>query len=431
MALNGLILAAPASGAGKTMVTLGLLRALHNRGIDICSAKSGPDYIDPAFHEAASGKPCVNLDAWAMAPAALRAMAHRQAAGTLLIEGAMGLFDGAPVADDPMGKGSVADLARALDLPVVLVVDVSRQAQSVAAVIAGLAGFCKGVRIAGVILNKVGSARHREMIERAITGIPVLGAIPRDNRMVRDSRHLGLVQAGEDSGLEDFIEGVASVIADSVDLDKLLSLADVVPKAGETQALKPIGQRISVARDEAFGFIYPHMISGWQAAGAEISFFSPLADEAPHPNSDAIFLPGGYPELNAGRLAANSRFKHALRASKAEIYGECGGYMVLGEGLEDANGVRHEMLGLLPVSTSFAKRKLHLGYRTLHALNGPFAGQKLNAHEFHYASITGAAPADLFTAADSMGAPLGSIGHRRGAVSGSFAHIIMPALADI
>ena len=424
MALKGLIIAAPSSGAGKTVVTLGLLRALKRQGVDICSAKSGPDYIDPAFHVAATGKSCINLDAWAMPPIALRAMAHRQPSGLLLIEGAMGLFDAAPVAGSAMGKGSVADLAEALDLPVVLVVDVARQAQTVAAVVAGLASFRKGVRVAGVILNRVGSAKHRMMIERAISGIPILGAIPRDKRMVRESRHLGLVQAAEDKGLEAFIEGAADVIAEGVDIAALAALAERLEAAGPVPRIAPLGQRIAVAQDEAFSFAYPHILEGWRAAGAEVSFFSPLADERPVEDSDAVFLPGGYPELHAGTLAGATRFKAAMHGSDALIYGECGGYMALGEGLEDAEGVRHEMLGLLPVSTSFAARKLHLGYRMLNALAGPFQEQQLPAHEFHYVRITESQPANLFAARDSMGKNLGVLGHQQDKVSGSFAHII-------
>ena len=430
MALRGLIIAAPGSGAGKTVITLGLLRALRRRGVDVCSAKSGPDYIDPAFHAAASGGDCVNLDAWAMPSGALRAMAHRQAGDLLLIEGAMGLFDGAPVAGGAMGKGSVADLAMVLGLPVVLVVDVARQGQSVAAVVAGLAGFREGVRIAGVILNRVGSARHREMVVRAVEaiGVPVLGVVMRDARMGRQSRHLGLVQAGEDPALEAFIDDAADVVAEGLALAALVDLAEALPEAGVMPKIPPLGQRIAVARDDAFAFAYPHILAGWRMAGAEVSFFSPLADEGPRADADAVFLPGGYPELHAGRLAGNIGFMGGLRAFQGEVYGECGGYMVLGEGLVDADGLRHEMLGLLPVSTSFASRKLHLGYRRLTALQGPFKGHQLSAHEFHYAQIINSQPGDLFEARDSLDTPLGKIGHRRGWVSGSFAHIIMPEL---
>jgi len=424
MALKGLIIAAPSSGAGKTVVTLGLLRALQRQGVNICSAKSGPDYIDPAFHAAATGKDCINLDAWAMPPAALRAMAHRQPSGLLLIEGAMGLFDAAPVTGQAMGKGSVADLAETLDLPVVLVVDVARQAQTVAPVVAGLAGFRKNVKIAGVILNRVGSAKHRMMIEHAFTDIPVLGAVPRDARMARESRHLGLVQAGEDENLERFIQGAADVVAEGVDLTALSAIAKGLPTAGDTPHVAPLGQHIAVAQDEAFAFAYPHMLEGWRAAGAELSFFSPLNNEGPTKGADAVFLPGGYPELHAGKLAGASRFMTELRTTKALIYGECGGYMALGKGLIDAAGQRHEMLGLLPVSTSFATRKLHLGYRMLEALSGPMQGQQLPAHEFHYASIAESQPANLFAVQNSMGEDLGVLGHSRGRVSGSFAHVI-------
>jgi len=252
--------------------------------------------------------------------------------------------------------------------------------------------------------------------------------VPRDARMVRESRHLGLVQAGEDAGLEGFIEGAADVVAAGVDLTALVGLAEGVPDSGPVPRIAPLGQRIAVARDEAFAFAYPHMLEGWRAAGAEVSFFSPLADEGPAPDADAVFLPGGYPELHAGKLAGAGGFKAAMQASKALVYGECGGYMVLGEGLVDADGAHHEMLGLLPVSTSFAARKLHLGYRLLEALDGPFQGHILPAHEFHYASIVESAPANLFAVRDSMGEDLGVKGHRRGRVSGSFVHVIsMPS----
>ena len=358
----------------------------------------------------------------------VRSMAHRPASGGLLIEGAMGLFDGAPVKNSVLGKGSVADLAVMLDLPVVLVVDVARQGQSVAAMVAGMASYRDGVKIAGVILNRVGSQKHREMVTRPIEalGIPVLGAIMRDKRMARNSRHLGLVQAGEDAQLDTFIEQVADVIDKSVDVEAVSSLGNPVAKARPHQGFVPLGQRMAIAKDEAFAFAYPHILDGWKNAGAEISFFSPLADEGPAKDADAVYLPGGYPELHAGKLANNSAFKSAMQTANAQIYGECGGYMVLGEALVDAQGVAHKMMGLLPVTTSFAAPKLHLGYRTLSALDGPYAGHKLTAHEFHYAQITDCAPPDLFDATDSLENDLGTIGHRRGRVSGSFAHIIMP-----
>lgn len=418
---DGLILAAPASGSGKTTLTLGLLRALRDRGHVVRSAKSGPDYIDPRFHAAASGAPCVNLDAWAMRPDRIRALAAGP--GTLLIEGAMGLFDGAP----PDGRGATADLARALHLPVVLILDTAKQSQSVAAVVAGFARHDPAVEVRGVILNQTGSARHELMLRQALApfGLPVLGAVRRQAGLEHPSRHLGLVQAEERADLEDFLARVAGVVAESIDVDALLALARPLPApTGKPPSLPPPAQRISVARDAAFAFAYPHLLADWQAAGAEIRLFSPLADAAPPP-ADLVILPGGYPELHAGRIAASTTFLNGLRraADSGAVYGECGGYMVLGEGLTDATGTRHAMAGLLALETNFARRRLHLGYRHLMARGGPFSCA-LNGHEFHYATTLRAEGAPLFDASTAEGDPLPPMGLVRGRVSGSFAHVI-------
>jgi cobyrinic acid a,c-diamide synthase len=417
---TGLILSAPSSGSGKTTLTLGVLRALRRRGLSVRSAKSGPDYIDPRFHEAASGAPCLNLDAWAMTPERLRDLA--QGPQTLLIEGAMGLFDGAP----PAGKGASADLARHLGLPVVLILDTAKQSQSVAAVVQGFANHRADVRVVGVIFNNTGSARHEAMLTGALAGIglPVLGAVRRQSGLEHPSRHLGLVQASERPDLEDYLERVADIVETCLDLEALLALASPLPAAAHTPAMPPPAQRIAIARDQAFAFAYPHLLADWRKAGAEIAVFSPLADQAP-PDCDLVFLPGGYPELHAAQLAANGRFLRGLRqmAKSTAIYGECGGYMVLGEGLIDAEGHRHEMAGLLRLETSFAKRKLHLGYRQLSALAGPFSGS-LTAHEFHYASTISSTGAPLFKAKNAEGDHLPDMGLTDGRVSGSFAHVI-------
>lgn len=417
---TGLIIAAPASGSGKTTVTLGVLRALKRRGIEIRGAKSGPDYIDPRFHEAACGAPCVNLDAWAMPGSRIQALASGQS--PLIIEGAMGLFDGAP----PDGKGSVADLARLLDLPVILVVDAARMAQSIAPVLAGFAHFDPRVRVAGVILNKVGSPRHARILGAALQplGIPVLGSVARANALAHPSRHLGLVQAGERSDLEPFMESAADLIENSIDLNALASLSKPLPKCDNYKPLLPPAQRIAIARDRAFAFAYPHILDDWKAMGAEILPFSPLANE-PVPQSDFLFLPGGYPELYAGQLSNALTTMTSLRchADTKPVYGECGGYMLLGDGLIDAQGKRHKMAGLLGLETSFATRKLHLGYRTVTAAFGPFQG-KWKAHEFHYATTLNAIGKPLFEAEDSEGCSLAPMGLSRGHVSGSFAHLI-------
>ncbi|MBB3710958.1 cobyrinic acid a,c-diamide synthase [Limimaricola variabilis] len=420
--MPGLLIAAPSSGAGKTTVTLGLLRALSRRGLAIRGAKSGPDYIDPRFHAAACGAECINLDAWAMHEDRL----HALAAGpeTLVVEGAMGLFDGAP----PDGRGACADLARLLGLPVLLVVDAARMAQSVAPLVAGFARFDPEVRIGGVVLNRVGSPRHETMLCRALDaiGMPVLGALPRAEGIAHPSRHLGLVQAEERQDLEAFLDRAADLVSAHIDLDAVLALADrAAPRPSASgPRTPPPAQRIALARDAAFAFAYPHLLKDWRAQGAEITTFSPLADEAV-PEADLVLLPGGYPELHTGRLAAAQIFMQSLRKASytSDIYGECGGYMTLGETLTDADGHVHRMAGLLELATSFERRRLHLGYRRVETSHGPFAG-RWAAHEFHYATTLSAKGTPLFEAVDAEGAALQPMGLRRGRVCGSFAHLI-------
>ncbi|MCK7615574.1 cobyrinate a,c-diamide synthase [Roseibium sediminicola] len=429
---RGLLIAAPSSGAGKTTLTLALLRALKSASKSVVSAKSGPDYIDPKFHEAASGAPCVNLDAWAMTSETLATLAAEQARrhDLLVVEGAMGLFDGAA-----SGRGSAADLAATLGLPVVLVVDCAKQAQSVAALVHGFRSFRQDVTIAGVILNRVGSPRHEAMLRTALSPlqVEVLGALPRSDALILPERHLGLVQAGEHPDLDRFLDDAAELCRSHVDLERLDQVAGglVTSISGDRHLPAPLGQRIAIARDTAFAFSYPHLLDFWRAAGADLSFFSPLANEPPALDADAIYLPGGYPELHAGELAGASSFKSGMRAAKDTgklIYGECGGYMTLGTGLVDAAGTRHEMLGLLPLETSFQTRKRHLGYRKLRPLGGlPWTGD-LTAHEFHYASIVSEGASDrLFAAEDAEGTVLAGMGLRNGAVMGSFAHVIASA----
>jgi cobyrinic acid a,c-diamide synthase len=425
---KGLIIAAPSSGSGKTLFTLGLLRALKNRGVNVVSAKAGPDYIDPAFHAAASGHPCINLDYWAMGERAVRIHTQVQAAGAdfLIIEGVMGLFDG------PSGaKGSTADLAVALQLPVLFVVDASRQGQSIAALVEGFRSFRPDVDLCGVILNRVSSDRHEAMLRDAIAplGVPVLGALRQSDSLNLPSRHLGLVQAQENQRLETFIESAALRVTRETNLDKILESASPPESNGASASiLKPPGKTIAIARDDAFSFIYEQLLKDWRNIDVEFKFFSPLANEAP-PVAEACFLPGGYPELHAGKIAANTTFLNGLRNFKGLIYGECGGYMVLGDGLVDASGQKHAMAGLLPLTTTLAKRKLSLGYRQLTPLNTwDKCNQPLRGHEFHYSIIEsqgGGLP--LFHAKDAAGNDLGQIGQRVGNVMGSYAHIISVA----
>jgi cobyrinic acid a,c-diamide synthase len=434
MTARGLIIAAPRSGSGKTSVTIGLLRAFARRGVAVSGAKSGPDYIDPGFHTAATGRPGVNFDSWAMHPALLADLARRSTDGAelVIIESAMGLFDGIPA--EPGRSGAAADLARHYDLPALLVLDVSGQSQTAAAIAKGFAVYDPAVRIAGVVLNRVASERHRRLAADAIEaiGLPVVGAVMRDPTLSLPERHLGLVQASEHKALEEFIERMADVMEKSLDLDAIFALAaPFEPAAGSNaHALTLPGQRIALAEDAAFTFLYPHVAGEWRRRGAELVPFSPLADEPPPDDCDACWLPGGYPELHAGRLATALRFRAGMErfAATRPVHGECGGFMVLGKRLEDADGKTHEMLGLLGHSTSFAKRRMNLGYRQARLRSDcPLgsAGDTIRGHEFHYAQMLddGADEplADIF---DGQGQPLGASGGRRGNVTGTFFHAI-------
>jgi len=389
-------------------------------GHRVRGAKSGPDFIDPRFHQAATGRASVNLDAWAMRPARLRALAAGP--GLLVAEGAMGLFDGAP----PDGRGSSADLAAALGLPVLLIVDAGRMSQSVLPLVAGFAGHDRRISVGGVILNRVGSARHERILRHALSPlpVPVLGAIPRLDDLHLPSRHLGLLQAGETDALDAFIDRAATICAAHVDLGAILTLAKPMAPAPTRPLSPPPARTIALADDIAFSFSYPHLLDDWQAAGAEIRRFSPLRND-PVPPADLVFLPGGYPELHAARLSLADVFLNSLRnaAQQADIYGECGGYMVLGEGLVDADGTRHAMAGLLPLETSFADTRLHLGYRRVSAAGGSFPGTWA-AHEFHYSTALSERGPRLFQAEDAEGNRLEPMGLIRGRVSGSYAHLI-------
>ena len=437
---RGIVIAAPRSGSGKTVVTLGLMRALVQRGLAVTGAKCGPDYIDPAFHEAATGRPSLNLDSWAMPQPLLQSLARStaEAGSHVLVEAHMGLFDGVPGA--PGVTGSSADIAAALGLPVLLVLDVSGQSQSAGAVALGCAMFDKRLTIAGVILNKCGSERHIRLSTQAVeqAGLPVVGAITRTEGLNMMERHLGLVQAREVGSLDMRLDHLAGIISRHIDIDRVFARMQPLQlqAAGEAAApLAPPGQRIALADDAAFSFIYPHVANGWRAAGAEIMTFSPLKNEPPPAACDVCWLPGGYPELFAAELAARPAFLDGLRAFAATrpVHGECGGYRVLGEALDTADAQVLRMAGLLGHATSFAKRKLHLGYRdiTLSA-DGPLgpAGSRLRGHEFHYASITQPGnDAPFASAIDAYGNDVGNVGGRRGNVSGSFFHAIARAVS--
>ncbi len=430
----GILISAPSSGTGKTTVMLGLLRAFADDGLKVQPFKSGPDYIDPAFHRAAAGRASFNLDSWGMPPELLSTIAtEAQDADIVIGEGSMGLFDGVATKGES-GHGTSAQTALRMGWPVILVVDVSGQAQSAAATALGFKSYMPDLPFAGVILNRVASPRHERLTRLGMeqAGIRVLGSLPRRGDLALPERHLGLIQAVEHPDLEAAIAGYADFLREHVDLEAIKSAAGSapIPKGGSLPL--PPAQRISLAQDAAFSFTYPHLLEGWRRGGAEILPFSPLADQAPDANADLVWLPGGYPELHAGTLAAASTFLNGLRnhAETKPVHGECGGYMALGETLIDKSGERHQMAGLLRLVTSYEKRKFHLGYRKA-VLNaevlGLQAGSALRGHEFHYSTILEENDAPLADVCDADGNPVAETGSVRGNVSGTFFHLISEA----
>ncbi|SNT68551.1 cobyrinate a,c-diamide synthase [Paracoccus seriniphilus] len=434
----GLMISAPSSGTGKTMLMLGLLAALRAREIRVQPFKSGPDYIDPAFHLAAAGQPSFNLDSWAMGQAQIVAhLQGREPADLVLAEGSMGLFDGV-ASPGEHGIGASAEIAMMTGWPVLLVLDVSGQAQSAAAIAHGFATLAPDLPFAGVVLNRVASPRHEALIREGMAraGIAVLGSLPRRGNIELPERHLGLVQAEETPHLRALLDQAGEFVGQHCDLDAILAAAAARPlmQVASHHPVPPPGQRIALARDEAFSFVYPHLIDEWRRQGATILPFSPLADQAPDDSADCCWLPGGYPELHAGRIAGAGNFCEGLArfARSRPVHGECGGYMVLGAGLTDAEGKRHAMTGLLGLETSYHKRRMHLGYR-MARLDAPMpglqAGATLRGHEFHYASILSQPDEPLARVSDANGNLVAETGSHRvmpggGHVTGTFFHLI-------
>jgi cobyrinic acid a,c-diamide synthase len=433
----GLMISAPASGTGKTTLMLGLLAAFRAQGVNVQPFKSGPDYIDPAFHTAASGRASFNVDSWSMDLNSINGLVgNAEGADLILAEGSMGLFDGVAI-PGACGNGASADISALMGWPVVLVLDVSGAAQSVAATALGFKMMRPDVELAGVVLNRVASPRHEALVRVGMeaAGITVLGSLPRRKEIEMPERHLGLVQAGEQENLPQILAEAAAFITENVDIDALRAAAQGKMQSAPAPAkITPPGNRIALAQDDAFAFVYPHLLAGWRVAGAEVLPFSPLADEAPDPSADVCWLPGGYPELHAGKLAAADTFRSGIQkfAETKLVHGECGGYMAMGAGLVDKDSARHQMTGLLRVETSFEKRKFHLGYRKASlkaAIPGHGAQTKLRGHEFHYATILSEPDAPLADVTDSndLAVPeTGSVRHFEGGgcATGTFFHMI-------
>lgn len=443
-----IMLAGVSSGVGKTTLTAGLLAAFRGRGLDVRPFKAGPDYLDPTYHALAAGRPAQNLDTWLVPHERLRAaFAAATAGGELaIVEGVMGLYDGVEYLGE---AGSSAELAKLLGLPTILVVDVRAQARSAAAMVLGFQRLDPTVPLVGVIVNRVGGAAHyagvKEAIE-AVTGLPVLGGLPRLPDAIPE-RHLGLVHAGEvgaEAGAR--IAAIADAVAEHCDLDAILALArGAAPRllgAVSPSLVPPTGPRptIAYARDEAFSFYYGENLELLRRAGADVVPFSPLRDAALPPGTAALYLGGGYPELHAGRLAANAPLLAAIRAALAAglpCYAECGGLMYLTTGLTDRDGEEHALVGALPGRAIMRAQRSHLGYVTIRALvDTPLlrTGESTRGHEFHYSAWEDL-PADLpyaYAARSRRGGAERMEGYARGNLLASYVHLHFwsePALA--
>jgi cobyrinic acid a,c-diamide synthase len=386
-----LVVAGTHSGVGKTTVATGLMAALRRRGVRVGAAKVGPDYIDPGYHALAVGRPSRNLDAWICGADAMPALAGRAARDTdvLVIEGVMGLFDGA--ADGT--PSSTADLARQLDAPVLLVVDASSMSASVAAVVHGYASLDREVRVAGVILNRVGSPTHEELLREALepVGLPVVGAIHRDDALGWRDRHLGLVPVVEQRAeVERALDRLAAAIDQSCDLDSIEKLASMAPtrQVGEPRLPDPVGSaRIAVVGGQAFSFLYPDNLEALEAAGAELLPIDPARDAMLPDGCAGLIAGGGFPEVYAEALSANEPLLADLRERITRglvVWAECGGLLWLARSLDG-----HPMAGVIDADATMADR-LTLGYRSAVTKTesplGP-TGLLLRGHEFHYSTI--------------------------------------------
>jgi len=375
------LIAAPHSGAGKTTVTLAVLRALQRKGLRVQPFKCGPDYIDPKHHSIAAGQPSINLDRYMMSDDHVRNTyaQYSTQADVSVTEGVMGLFDGAIKME-----GSSAELATFLDIPVVLIVNAKAMAYSAAALLYGYKNFYPGLRIAGVLFNFVSTPSHYRILQEAAVdvGLAALGYLPEKISIKIPSRHLGL-HISADHDYDQIINDAADHLCQYMDLDHLLEITSSPHKVYTTEN-KPVGRlQIAVAQDEAFNFIYPQNIKALSSLG-EITYFSPLQDPA-LPAADVLYLPGGYPELYLPQLTANAALRAAVKAFKGKILAECGGMMYLGAAIHDEDGQPYEMCNMLPISTTMQQKKMTLGYR-----NVELGNITLRGHEFHYSTFADA-----------------------------------------
>lgn len=426
------VIAGTHSGCGKTTVSLAMMAALRRRGLVVQPFKAGPDFIDPGYHERVTGRPSHNLDGWMMGREGVLDVFNRYAADAdvAVVEGVMGLFDGFSGDGE---DGSTAQLAKWINAPVVLVVDARSMARSAAAMVKGYTEFDPDLRVAGALFNRVGSDNHRSLIEDAmlsLADVEALGFLGRDEALALPSRHLGLVTA-DDHALDDAgIQRLASWMDAGCNVGRVANLSADTPCTPVIQTAatdEPV--RIGVARDKAFCFYYHENLRLLEAAGAELEPFSPLTDTVLPPDIDGLYLGGGYPELHARELAANTPMLAAVRAFCATdrpVYAECGGFMYLMESLTDANGMEHAMAHVLPVRAAMGDRFRALGYReavtTEDTMLGP-SWTMLRGHEFHYSSITGADEVDaVYKVRDRKGWTSLREGYRKGNTLGTYIH---------
>ncbi|HXE96079.1 MAG TPA: cobyrinate a,c-diamide synthase [Dongiaceae bacterium] len=449
---NGFLISAPQSGSGKTTVSLAIMAALARRGLTIAPFKCGPDFIDPGYHRAVTGRPSINLDDWMCGGEFVRrtfqtSLTCPTSLTIAVIEGVMGLFDGIGASS---GEGSSARIAAITGVPVVLVVNARGMAASAAALVSGFAGFDPQVRLAGVIFNNVGSEQHAALLREALAAhcpeFACFGCVPRDEALVIPSRHLGLVTA-EDNPLSDgFIGQLADMAERCLDLD-LLSQLQIPVFLPLPEGEYPLGHegrgegsvRIAVARDAAFCFMYEDNLRLLREAGAELVFFSPLRDVALPIDIHGIYLPGGYPELYAGKLAENVSMKESVReavAADMPVYAECGGFVYLTEGIDASdNQPSADFVGVFPVRSRMLPRRKALGYRQVDLTECVAIGAKgavARGHEFHYSEI-GAMPEEVERCyrVSRQGVTLGTEGFRIRNCLASYIHLHFGSNGDI
>ncbi|MED4731612.1 cobyrinate a,c-diamide synthase [Aneurinibacillus migulanus] len=402
MGSKRIIIAGTGSGAGKTTITIGLMAAFRKKGLVVQGFKCGPDYIDPAYHTAITGRPSRNLDSWMLTEDVVRGVLTRASADAdiSVIEGVMGLYDGKSPVED---SGSTAEISLLTQTPVVLVVNVHSMARSAAAVVKGFQALNPNVSIIGVIANHAGSEGHGELIRQAVEkecGIPLLGTLVRTPEVRIPERHLGLLPAVERGELEPLFEQLGEMVARRIDIDRLLALAEAPPiPSNSTFRLFPAAKKlrttvcIAIAKDAAFNFYYPENLEMLVEAGAECVFFSPLAGESVPDGVDGLYIGGGFPEEFAAELAAAEGSRTSVRRvieSGMPTFAECGGFMYLTNEIITTDGESYPMVGIIPGRTRMQTKRAALGYREAYGLAGNFLlqeGETARGHEFHYSTF--------------------------------------------